>query len=822
MIPSAGPAETDSSAERRIYHLLKAGLPEDFVVIHSLPWLCSSVRMLDASYPPTGEIDFLIVHAELGILALEVKGGVHRTEGAMFVHVNSGRRSHPVRQARKNAHGLARWLGHDPGLRFRIGYGFIFPDSNFGEAILDAAMVDTSASPPEAIFIDRGGLPELAFRVQRMMAYWKKANSTGSLGSAHVARLIRMLCPQFDGTPNWAARVEYDNRIWLRLTPEQSAVVDATATAERVVVNGWPGTGKTLIAIELARRLVSAGQKVLALTFNNLLADHLRSEIARGGAGQVATWHGFCSTFSRKLRGTSTSTPEWMERGCLDDLQEATDRGLVPKFEALLVDEAQTLKQEWCDWLARHFQGKKIIVFCDETQLFSFEKERISTAELCARLGTNAPFSLTIPLRSPRVITNFLQRIKAPAYQMFSPRDLEPDALQERVVINVDKALDEVLAELDAQGLSRTDIVVLSKFAPAREYSGQERYETISRFRGMESPAIVVAWADLMDDVELFCAYSRATTICVAIYDAENLGFAGANGRFQELLLAEPANAALAQEASEQASTRSIVAAHVSSTPLLLQSARVFWCSGWRAWLVDCQDDDEAADLWIDYLVCHHHWPVYSWTSKSRRELFHSSTVHNAVDHGHDSQRHSLALCGRCQTVAPFQRQHTGDLLCKVCTTVQPNQDEPSQQLQDLLREYDRLLCSAERVTREELGRLPLSLAALGARRLARSRAKDHRTELLTLPTGGVLYRAAMAFVYARISLLRQEAELELDRTAEATGRFVLPPGVTQDAWRSKVALALGRSFSKQLLTKKRKGLYATSRRPTIDRSPEE
>ncbi|MCY1240261.1 hypothetical protein D9M72_530980 [compost metagenome] len=76
-----------------------------------------------------------------------------------------------------------------------------------------------------------------------------------------------------------------------------------------------------------------------------------------------------------------------------------------------------------------------------------------------------------------------------------------------------------------------------------------------------------------------------------------------------------------------------------------------------------------------------------------------------------------------------------------------------------------------------------------------------------------------MAFVYARISLMREGSELELARVAADTGRFVFPPEVTQDAWRKKIALALGRSLSQQLLTKKRKGLYATSRR-LLDAQP--
>lgn len=811
MIPSVGPAETDSAAERRIYHLLKKGLSNDFVVIHSLPWLCSSVRAIDRDYPPTGEIDFLIVHEALGILAVEVKGGVHRTEGATFVHVKSGRSSHPVRQARKNAHGLARWLGHDPCLRFRIGYGFIFPDSSFGDQVIDAAMVDVSVSSRESIFVDRNVMADLGLHIQRIMRFWQAANSSGPLGSARKAKLVQTLCPEFDGTPSWASRVEYDNRMWLRLTEEQSRVVDTAEASARLVVSGWPGTGKTLIGIELARRLAIDGQRVLGLTLNNLLAKHWRAEIEATG-GVVSTWHGFCLAAARKLHGDVLRNQEWMDTRCLDDLLAADHQGLVPQFDVLIIDEAQTLKPMWCDWLARHFDAKKIVVFCDETQIFAFEKERVSIKDLCKCFGTNEPFALTIPLRSPKVVTDHLLRIKTPAYQVFSPRELEPDALQERVVADVGQAIDLVLAELETQGLRREDVVVLSKYAALDEYQGHERYETVSRFRGLEAPAIVIAWAERMDDVELFCAYSRATSVCVALYDAENLGFRVPSGRFHQLILAEPRNAELAKETSEQASTRFIMANHVRSLPLSLKSANICWCSDWGAWLVDRRDNDEAAELWIDYLVCHHRWPVYAWTDKSRREVQFSMPVDDA-DRGNGGSPHRLGSCKDCDAVAPFQREASSDAWhCQACAAKSENRGEPTPQLFDLLSEYDQLLCYGTKENKNELGRLPLSLAALGARRLARENAGYQCPQLEMLPAGTIVFRAAMAFVYARISLLSEETLLVLDRLAEATGRYVLPPGVTADLWRNRIALALGRSYNQKLLVRVGKGRYKISR----------
>jgi len=68
MIPPFGPKETGSAGEKTVYSILANGLPDEFTVIHSLPWLSAAVRQNDAGTAPTGEIDFLVLHPDLGAL----------------------------------------------------------------------------------------------------------------------------------------------------------------------------------------------------------------------------------------------------------------------------------------------------------------------------------------------------------------------------------------------------------------------------------------------------------------------------------------------------------------------------------------------------------------------------------------------------------------------------------------------------------------------------------------------------------------------------------------------------------------------------------
>lgn len=102
-------------------------------------------------------------------------------------------------------------------------------------------------------------MPDLAARVKDMMRYWRDVHKNSELGADRVEQIISFLCPEFDGTPKWGSRIAFDGKVWLRLTNEQIAVVDRALRHSRTVVSGWPGTGKTLIGIEVARKLFLQG-----------------------------------------------------------------------------------------------------------------------------------------------------------------------------------------------------------------------------------------------------------------------------------------------------------------------------------------------------------------------------------------------------------------------------------------------------------------------------------------------------------------------------------------------------------------------------------
>ncbi|VTP59666.1 Uncharacterized conserved protein [Serratia rubidaea] len=540
MIPAFGPVDNDSYGEKTVYALLKEGLPDDFTVIHSLPWLSSAARHLGMKLPPSGEIDFLVLHRIYGVLALEVKSGIYRVDGPIFVHLKTNNNVDVVKQTRNNAHGLARWLGGATTLRLRIGYGFIFPDSYFDDKVINTAMVDASVRPFRKIFIDKSQLPEVAKYTIDIMQYWKTALENSDLGSERLQLIIKSICPHFDGTPDLGTRIIYDNQLWLKLTHEQIKVIELLSKYQRFVVTGWPGTGKTLIGIEFARRLVRDQKKVLFITFNNRLSEYIRQQTP-DSLCDVFTWHKLCHQARNRLALPPESPTDWFESGCCEDLLSALNKNKLKDYDALIIDEAQALHSSWLETLFCWFKNKRIIAFCDETQTFSFEKGTNHT-DLQRIINSQFSFSLTIVLRCPKAVTDYLMSIRPSSYQITSPRSNEPDTLKELVVIDPIATLLNEILRLKSSSVTPDEITVLVPTDLVKNFLQKDmktfdiNIETVSRFRGMESPVVITLDSSNMEDAQLFCAYSRATTAFIAIYDSEKLAWREHNSFLKQLV----------------------------------------------------------------------------------------------------------------------------------------------------------------------------------------------------------------------------------------------------------------------------------------------
>jgi hypothetical protein len=813
MIPLHQPSESDSYGEQQLYYFLKNKLPNDFTVIHSVPWLCAAVKQLDPKVAPTGQIDFLVIHAELGVLVLEVKSGKYKIEETAFVHIKTGNRQDAVLQTRKNAHGLTKWLGVNPNLHVTMGYAIVFPDSNFGEKIVSAALNDISVNPPESIIIDKLNFSNISARIYEIMSYWKKALKNSDLTRVKANAIVNALCPKYDGTPNWASRVEYDQKIWLKLTQEQLDVVNTAMINQRLIINGWPGTGKTIIAIELARRFMLSGKKVLFLTFNSMLVNYLMLELKPQHGSSVLNWHNLCGEARKRLKISLKRSPDWLENGCVEDLKAAIYKDLMDEYDVLILDETQVFRLDWCNVLEKWFHKNKIFAFCDETQVFSFEKNRIQINELCKLLNVKETFKLTQVLRSPRAILNRLLEVKSVNHQLLSPREFESDAISEKLVINTDNYFKDIIQKLRDENISSKDIVVLSKLGWSTNENDLELYTTVAKFRGMEAAVVVIVDAHLMDDAELFSAYSRATSRCIAIYDLEEVAWQK-DSLFQKTLTQFDENKILVDQVLIDSSSQYLIKDLKGCIDFELNTIKLTWSPSWGAWLIELKNINDISELWIDYLVAYQDWPVYRWFQKSRKEVGYFDILENILVEPMRNMEHlMLKLCLDCDQLTPH-RNSLNVHACVFCNNlVNSNYINPSIELKNEIIKYDLILQKIEKLvlSDEEKKCLPIPLVAFGARKHALTRQKRNYVAELHLNSGSVILRSILAHIYARLTNLK-DGKIESEKLIiDIYHKYNLEKFLTLSLFQQRIGNVIASCTNRKLIKKIKIGLYEPS-----------
>ena len=360
---------TESAAERRLYEGFLEQLDEAYVIYHSVDWVVGG-----RGGPDEGEADFVITHPELGLLALEVKGGrvaydpVTRRWTQTGHSGTHGLDEDPFHQAKGAMHSLARILEGRPGWdRWRPSYGFgvAFPDGRY----------DTAAHPgaPAEIVIDRNDLDRLADRVPEVMRTWSRpGRSFGAEGMEGVSMALGFRVEV--RTPLRLRFDEEDKKI-VELTSDQAWVLAFVLHRRRAAVTGPAGSGKTLLAVSIAKQLATAGRRTLLTCFNRRLGEHLRASVGDVDGIDTSTFHQLCAQLATEAGielppGEEGPGSPYFEHRLPEALAEAATR-LGPRYDAIVVDEGQDFREWW--WpalLSLHTDPDAglLYVFADDNQ----------------------------------------------------------------------------------------------------------------------------------------------------------------------------------------------------------------------------------------------------------------------------------------------------------------------------------------------------------------------------------------------------------------------------------------------------------------------
>ncbi|WP_409319486.1 AAA family ATPase [Pseudomonas sp. KCJK9016] len=719
MHPPHGPKFNDSHvAEPIVYRLLEEQLNDDFQIIHSIPWLSSFVDELQNNKSPVGEIDFLILHPDLGILALEVKGGVigHNSSGFYYSKTNVD----PVAQLNRGIFAIQEWLRNN-GVTVQIGRAYFFPGSEMKTSQLPPSVVDNNHLLPIKLILDIKDLDRVDERVRSIMNYFKLLLNTVPISKSKIETIIEMLIPTISYTPCWYSKINSDNKLWLRLTPEQQECIDWALKKDRFLISGWPGTGKTIIAIETARRLSTSGTSVLCITFNSLLAQKISSELLDHANTLAITIYSLCSKASTYNGEKANFTADWFEKQAATSLKKACNNGFLNKYSALIIDEGQVIRRELWEILVEHFSSKKIIAMCDATQAFPYEKP-VSLAQIEEYLQAQA-FFLTESLRMPKRVCERLKIFQQPTHSITNLRQNDENTLTEIITSNPKNTLSQTIAQILSQGLLPGQIIVLTPTymgIPESLVPQGIKVESIGRFRGMESPVIIILAATDMSNLEFFCAYSRSTSRCIVILDAyevqkgkyENLG--------RELYLNN-------KDHVDSESSKSLTQTIIKNQPTIditLQNDifHISWSKTWHAYTLPVQKC-EVTRLLLEAFFIHSDTPkIYTWAPDSR------STI-SMIDKAENTYPLTLELkhCHICLEPTPHNVGNPPAGTCNVCTNPH-NERNPN--FENYILQLLSILTNRKMHSTEAIENLPIQIYSIGT--LLKSRYNTTQSELIS------------------------------------------------------------------------------------------
>jgi DNA polymerase III delta prime subunit len=343
LIPPTIPPDMPSDGEKLVFELLaadEAGEAADgWTALHSQD-IAHHVRQMQ------GEADFVVVAPGLGVLVLEVKGchTLRRDYGLWYYGADAaGDPRGPFKQASEAMHSLreriAKHRPHLEGVLFQSAVCFPFVEFTDESEEWHPWQVLDKVRLGQRSIADcvAAALRQGRERVAGLGKSWFDP-SAGEPTQAQCDEIVRVLRPDFEYFESPKDRGKRIDAEILHYTESQFDALDAMRRMPRVVFNGPAGTGKTLLAIEAARRAHSAGRRALLLCFNHALAEWLREQAA--GLAETTT----ISDHMVRSAGIPVGSSQFAVDGFWEDLPQLACEGLIerpPRYDELIVDEAQ-------------------------------------------------------------------------------------------------------------------------------------------------------------------------------------------------------------------------------------------------------------------------------------------------------------------------------------------------------------------------------------------------------------------------------------------------------------------------------------------------
>ncbi|GAA3159893.1 ATP-binding domain-containing protein [Blastococcus jejuensis] len=522
------PAEPtfESHAERLFAQALREQLPDEAVMV------CGQ-RFTDRK--DDREADLIVAWPGFGVAVIEVKGGSVSFRNGEWRQHGGGidKRIRPVDQALGCKYALRsylrsdrRWTAGDP----RMAHLVALPTTTLPEEF-------AAPDAPRWMVLDHGDLSDAAGRIASALRQLE--HDTAPPTPEDVERLVECLAgvgiPQQDLVANLHEReAECD-----LLTREQARVLDMLEDNTRVEVRGGAGSGKTWLALEKARRMTAAGQRVAVMCYSRGLAEYLKRRVATWPEKQrpayVGTFH-YLGIGWGVGEGSDDDSRYWEEYlpGEMVSLAGALPES--ERFDGIVIDEAQDFAESWWPAVVAALRSPDdgcLYVFADEGQRVFARQGRPPVAL--------TPFNLNENLRNTKQIAGTFGSL-TPSQMKYRGGDGVPVRFIQCATEAALDAADDAAVELLDASWPNDAVALLTTYKrhpeqAARQKQGPEAYWAsfwedddlfyghVLGFKGLERPAVVLAVNGFRDEERaremLYVGLSRARDLLVVCGDLE-------------------------------------------------------------------------------------------------------------------------------------------------------------------------------------------------------------------------------------------------------------------------------------------------------------
>ena len=374
MIPDRIPDDAPESEKIIFENLMRAPQTRDWIVFHS--------EYVDNPNHPTRprEIDFLILTDNCSVICLEAKGGAYEIREKKWYRLPDRELVplSPPEQARTAMFALEKEFQTShfrPTSLLSLGCAVAFTDSQFPCSVRkpkQALIIERSdVQDPDKLgkkladYADNLPTKQMRRRLDEDREKWMEALKTLDDLRSELEKTVTIIS---DPQRIFRSDLETLRPQLLRLTTDQLNSLKRVGINDRCVIDGAAGTGKTVLAMELARQRCELGETVALLCSNPYLShrfDRWSKTLPNDSGGRVVASTPATLPFwafreddalKNKHRKRLDNSPElekslklgyrlddkWTE--FIDKTVEDLEEGGV--FDYLIVDEAQNLCDE--------------------------------------------------------------------------------------------------------------------------------------------------------------------------------------------------------------------------------------------------------------------------------------------------------------------------------------------------------------------------------------------------------------------------------------------------------------------------------------------